>query len=86
MGRFCARKSTGFITSQKTARRMTSKWLVLGQRCGPEGLERAPADAHDAGPLAFEMSAPGAGLGSAKCMLKALKDNPLMLMMLALGF
>ena len=31
---------------------------VLG-RCGPEAPQRAHADAHDAGPPAFEMSAPG---------------------------
>ena len=59
----------------------------LGGRCGPEGLERAPTDAHDAGCLALEMSAPGADLGSAKRRgdvgLKGLNEHPLMLMMLA---
>ena len=39
--------------------------LIWGQP-RPEGLERGPADAHDAGCPALEMSAPGADLGSAK--------------------
>ena len=57
------------------------------RRCGPEGLERAPADAHDAGCLVLEMSASGADSVSAKRRgdvgLKGLSEQPLMLMMLA---
>ena len=39
-------------------------WVQQSQgRCGPEGLEGAPTDAHDAGCLALEISAPGADSG-----------------------
>ena len=54
---------------------------------GLKGLNEHPADAHDAVCPAWEMSAPGADLGSAKRRgdvgLKGLSEHPLMLMMLA---